>query len=170
VLGVWLLLGRIGGPWWSAINRVMGWLAAIAWPLVLIAVGVLLLVAGRKGGLGKASTDGRRLYRSRTERMVGGVLGGVAQYFGADPRWVRVAFVVLAVLTRGVPAIVAYIIAMIVVPEEPRGAGVEAPVWPQAQPPGTETVQTPPPPPPVPPVSAQPPQSEPPAPPSPPQA
>ncbi len=143
-------MGRIGGPWWNAINQVMGWLAAIAWPLVLIAAGVLLLIAGRKGGLGKGSASGKRLYRSRDERMVGGVLGGLAEYLGVDATWVRIGFVVLAVLTSVGPAIIVYVIAMIIVPEEPKGSGVEPPVWPMPQPPGTETVQTPPPAPPVP--------------------
>jgi phage shock protein C len=121
----------------------------------------MLLIAGRKGGLGKGSASGKRLYRSREERMVGGVLGGLAEYLGVDATWVRNGFVVLAVLTSVGPAIIVYIIAMIIVPEEPKGAGVEAPVWPMPQPPGTETVQTPPPAPPVPPAP------EPPAPPAP---
>ena len=91
-----------------------------------------------------------RLYRSRDERMVGGVLGGLAEYLGVDVTWVRIGFVVLAVLTGVGPAIIVYVIAMIIVPEEPKGSGVEAPAWPMPQPPGTETVQTPPPAPPVP--------------------
>jgi phage shock protein PspC (stress-responsive transcriptional regulator) len=58
-----------------------------------------------------------RLYRSRQDRMVSGVCGGLAQYFNVDPVLVRVAFVALGVAT-GV-GLLAYIILAIVVPERP---------------------------------------------------
>ncbi len=59
----------------------------------------------------------QRLYRSRKEKMVAGVCGGIAQYFNVDPVIVRVAAVALAVCT-GV-GLLAYIILAIVVPERP---------------------------------------------------
>ena len=59
----------------------------------------------------------KRLYRSRKERMVAGVCGGVAQYFNVDVVIVRLAWVLLAL--AGGPGIIAYIIAWIIVPEEP---------------------------------------------------
>lgn len=59
-----------------------------------------------------------RLYRSRSERMVGGVAGGLAIYIGVDPVIIRLAFVALAFAGAGV---VAYIIGWIVIPEEPPG-------------------------------------------------
>lgn len=58
-----------------------------------------------------------RLYRSRRERMISGVCGGLAQHFGVDPVIVRVAFVALG-LGTGV-GLLAYIILAIVVPERP---------------------------------------------------
>ena len=58
----------------------------------------------------------KRLYRSRSERMVWGVCGGLANYFDMDPTIVRVIFVLLA-LANGV-GIVVYIIMAIVVPLE----------------------------------------------------
>jgi phage shock protein C len=58
----------------------------------------------------------KRLYRSRTDRMVGGVCSGLADYFGVDPTLVRVAAVLLA-FANGV-GIIAYIILLVVVPEE----------------------------------------------------
>lgn len=60
-----------------------------------------------------------RLYRSRQERMVSGVCGGLAQYFSVDPVLVRIAFVALGVAS-GV-GLLAYIILAIVVPEWPAG-------------------------------------------------
>jgi len=41
----------------------------------------------------------KRLYRSRTDAMLGGVCGGLGEYFDADPNLVRLAFVLLSVLT-----------------------------------------------------------------------
>ena len=58
----------------------------------------------------------KRLYRNRSERMIWGVCGGLANYFDMDPTIVRIIFVLLA-LTNGV-GIVVYIIMAIVVPLE----------------------------------------------------
>jgi phage shock protein C len=60
----------------------------------------------------------RRLTRSR-DAMVGGVAAGVANWIGADPALVRIAWALLVPLTAG-GALLAYIVAWIVVPEEPR--------------------------------------------------
>jgi phage shock protein C len=59
----------------------------------------------------------RRLYRSRTNRQVAGVCGGLAQYFNMDATLFRVLFVVLAVL--GGSGIVLYVAMWIIVPQEP---------------------------------------------------
>ncbi len=58
----------------------------------------------------------RKLYRSRSDRMLGGVCGGLAKYFDMDPTIVRV-IAVLLVFANGV-GIVAYVIMAIVVPLE----------------------------------------------------
>ncbi|TVR36160.1 MAG: PspC domain-containing protein [Nitriliruptor sp.] len=59
----------------------------------------------------------RRLLRSREDRVIGGVAGGVGAYVGIDPVIVRLVFVVLALAGGG--GILAYIIAWIVIPEAP---------------------------------------------------
>ena len=64
----------------------------------------------------------RRLYRSRTNRMLGGVAGGLAEYLQVDSALVRLAFAAL-VLAAGA-GFLAYIIAWIVIPEEPAEAAV----------------------------------------------
>jgi phage shock protein C len=58
----------------------------------------------------------KRLYRSRMDRMIAGVSGGLAKYFDIDPTLVRVLFVVSIFIGGG--GIIAYIILWIVVPEE----------------------------------------------------
>ena len=60
----------------------------------------------------------RRLTRSR-DAMVGGVAAGVANWIGTDPALVRIAWALLVPLTAGA-ALLAYIVAWVVVPEEPR--------------------------------------------------
>jgi phage shock protein C len=64
--------------------------------------------------------NGRRLYRSERERMLGGVAGGLADYFDLDPSLVRVAWAVLIVASGGLFLLV-YIVMWFVVPEAPPG-------------------------------------------------
>ncbi|MBD3160876.1 MAG: PspC domain-containing protein [Candidatus Eisenbacteria bacterium] len=59
----------------------------------------------------------KRLYRSRTDRVLAGVCGGLADYLGMDPVLVRVLWVVI-VLSFGV-GIIAYILLWLLTPEEP---------------------------------------------------
>ena len=59
----------------------------------------------------------RQLHRSRTNRVLAGVCGGIAEYYGSDPTAVRLAALIIGVFTGIVPMVVAYIIAAIVVPD-----------------------------------------------------
>lgn len=61
----------------------------------------------------------RRLVRSRTDTVLGGVAAGLADYLNTDPALVRIAWAILVPLTGGA-AFLAYIVAWIVVPEAPR--------------------------------------------------
>jgi phage shock protein C len=67
-----------------------------------------------KGG---AMDSTRKLYRSKTDRKVAGVCGGLAQYFNIDATLIRVLFVVLAVF--GGAGLVLYLALWIIVPKEP---------------------------------------------------
>ena len=59
----------------------------------------------------------RRLYRSSTDRVIGGVASGLANYFKLDPLLVRLLFVIFAIVGGG--AVLIYIILWIVTPEGP---------------------------------------------------
>ena len=61
--------------------------------------------------------NNKKLYRSRKDKMLGGVAGGLAEYFDIDPTIVRIIFVVTLFIGGG--GFLAYIIMWIVVPEEP---------------------------------------------------
>jgi phage shock protein C len=59
----------------------------------------------------------KRLYRSRTDKMIAGVCGGLAEYFDTDPVIIRLIFIFLLLFGIG-PIIIAYIIMWIVVPQK----------------------------------------------------
>lgn len=60
----------------------------------------------------------KRLTRSRHERMIAGVCGGLAEYFDVDSTMVRVAFVLISALSAAFPGLLIYLIMWLVVPEE----------------------------------------------------
>jgi phage shock protein C len=62
---------------------------------------------------------GKKLYRSTSNKMLAGVCGGIAEYFGADPTLIRLAYVLLSVFTVAFPGIIVYIIAAIIIPSDP---------------------------------------------------
>lgn len=65
----------------------------------------------------------KRLYRSRSDRMLAGVLGGIAEYVGVDPSLARIVCALVTVFTLGFPGVLLYLIMAIVVPGAPEGAG-----------------------------------------------
>jgi len=60
----------------------------------------------------------RRLRRSKSHRMIGGVVGGLADYFDRDPTLLRVLYVLISVLSAAFPGILVYVILWIVIPED----------------------------------------------------
>jgi phage shock protein C len=62
--------------------------------------------------------EGKKLYRSKTNKMFAGVCGGLGQFFGIDATLVRLIFALLVFLGFG-SGIVLYIILALVVPLEP---------------------------------------------------
>lgn len=59
----------------------------------------------------------KRLYRSRTERMIAGICGGLGEYLDIDPTWIRLIFILFFVL--GGSTLLLYIILWIIVPLAP---------------------------------------------------
>jgi phage shock protein PspC (stress-responsive transcriptional regulator) len=72
----------------------------------------------------KSATE-KQLFRSRRNRAIAGVAGGLGEHFGVDPVWFRVAFVVLAV--GGGSGILIYLIMWLIVPERPMGEDLPPP-------------------------------------------
>ncbi len=67
----------------------------------------------------------KRLYRSRTDRKLAGILGGVAEYLGVDPSLVRIGYAVITLFTMGFPGVLLYLLMAFVVPREPADAGAD---------------------------------------------
>ena len=70
------------------------------------------------------TAERKKLYRSRTDRMLAGVCGGLAEYFDLDATLIRLVFIVAALL--GGHGVLAYLICLILIPLEPEDKPGEA--------------------------------------------
>jgi phage shock protein C len=133
VVGTIWFLGNLGLPlwhhWWG-----LAW--DVALPVLLILAGVAFLFGGRNwlsapAGVSPASPGTEpapveaapplrqaRLFKSRTERKVFGVCGGIAAYFSVDPTIVRLLFIIASFVSFGFMLLL-YVIMAIVTPREP---------------------------------------------------
>lgn len=59
----------------------------------------------------------KRLYKSNQNKMINGVCGGIAEYFGMDPTVVRLLWVLFSALAGS--GVIAYIIAALIIPRNP---------------------------------------------------
>ena len=64
----------------------------------------------------KEETNMKKLHKSKTQKMIAGVCGGVAEYFNIDPTVVRLGFVVLSLAAGG--GLLLYILAAIIMPQD----------------------------------------------------
>ena len=65
----------------------------------------------------------KKLYRSRTDKMIAGVCGGLGQYLGVDPTLIRLTFVLLLLFGIG-SGLLVYLAMLLLVPLEPDGAAI----------------------------------------------
>ena len=66
----------------------------------------------------------KKLYRSKSNRMLVGVCAGVAEYFNIDPTVVRVAWAIASIF--GFAGVLAYIVCAFVIPEKPDNEVIDA--------------------------------------------
>lgn len=142
----WVILGAlliVAGFFLGARNLgIVPWPLGHVWDLIMqarvgigiVLVGALLIWWAQSGRSFSAPRRGTKLYRSRDDKWLAGVLGGLAEYFGMDATMLRLAFIALVVLFDVGGLVVAYIVMAIVVPYPPKGvATVPAPAeWPAA--------------------------------------
>ena len=60
----------------------------------------------------------KKLRRNRSDATFAGVLGGLGEYFGVDPVLLRVFFVLLVFVTGVFPGVIAYLLAILIIPLE----------------------------------------------------
>ncbi len=60
-----------------------------------------------------------KLYRSKKNRIIAGVCGGIGEYFKVDPTLIRLLWLLFSIVSAGAGGLVAYIVAWIIIPEEP---------------------------------------------------
>jgi phage shock protein C len=79
------------------------------------------------------ASEPKKLYRSRSERMIAGVCGGMGKYLNLDATVIRLLFVLLSIFTGVVPGLILYLVLMFVMPEEPLSSpAAEEPPAPEA--------------------------------------
>jgi len=60
----------------------------------------------------------KKLYRSETNKIVAGIIGGLGEYFDIDPVVLRLFWLVIVVFTGIIPGILVYVVAMFIVPKK----------------------------------------------------
>ncbi len=151
ILGVVWLAERQGFdflvPWHWDDYLVPHWMSwGLVFAVVLILLGVMLVLRGTGRSetqttmistmeapvagftpTGENRVKPKALTRSVNDRMIGGVCGGIAEYFSIDPSLVRVGWVMLTFFSGFFLGIIAYIVLMLVVPEQKPEANNTAP-------------------------------------------
>ncbi|MFB0517563.1 MAG: PspC domain-containing protein [Candidatus Neomarinimicrobiota bacterium] len=93
-------------------------------PFALVLVGIYLLYTFARVASGKVVSGERRLYRSREDKKIGGVCGGIADYFQIDSTLVRVLFVAGSFFYLA--GVLIYLVLLVALPEEPFETATEA--------------------------------------------
>lgn len=104
---------------WTPLWAIVSFLFAIAIPVVIIVLIIAWILNHRDNQQRAASPtgEGRKLYKSDTDKMLAGVCGGIAEYFHIDSTIVRIAWVFFTFC--GGSGILLYIIAAIAMPHRP---------------------------------------------------
>ncbi len=61
----------------------------------------------------------KKLYRSKTNKVLAGIIGGVGEYFNIDPVLLRLAWLLVVVFTGVIPGFIIYIFGVFIVPTHP---------------------------------------------------
>ncbi|PCI76877.1 hypothetical protein COB21_03820 [Candidatus Aerophobetes bacterium] len=61
--------------------------------------------------------NANKLQRSRKQRKIAGICGGLAEYFKVDPTLVRIVFIVITCITGFFPMFITYVIGVFLIPE-----------------------------------------------------
>ena len=119
IFWIWMLVDCIKSNL-KGVNKLIWVLIILFFPFVgaLIYLLAVKLNEGYKGFELKIKTNKhiKRLYRSKKNRIIAGVCGGIGEYFNIDPTIIRLLWVLFTLL--GGSGIIAYIVAWIIIPEQ----------------------------------------------------
>ncbi len=62
----------------------------------------------------------KKLYKSENNKVISGVFGGLGDYYNIDPTILRLGFIIVVIVSGILPGIIAYIIAIFIVPQKPK--------------------------------------------------
>ncbi len=122
-VGLFILLANIGWfPFYKFWNISWG----VVFPIMIILLGMALIYSQQQdrnreqNGMNEQTqnTSYKRLYKSRTDKKLFGVCGGLGNYFNVDPTMVRILYAALAIFSIGA-GIVLYLAMALFVPNEP---------------------------------------------------
>jgi phage shock protein C len=114
-LGLWRLTQHFFGDFLAGLWNVASIVIGIAGSLVIIAAGILLVVAARNDKL-RLPKD-KKLYRSTGNRKIAGICGGIAEYLTVEHATVRIITLVLAVVSWYI-VVPLYLVLWIVIPPD----------------------------------------------------
>jgi len=130
-----ILFLRTFGVEWISTRVFAFWTLGVLVPLVLLVAGVFLVWPRARDAVG--FTERRKPRRSVSDRILAGVAGGIAAELNVDSNLIRLAFVLVGVVTSGF-ALVIYLLLVLVLPEEeipaPAAASPPPPPPPSAAP------------------------------------
>jgi len=67
---------------------------------------------------GRIMSSENKLKRSRTDKMLGGVLGGIAKHYELDATVLRIVYVLVSLFSAAFPGIIVYLILWVLMPQE----------------------------------------------------
>ncbi len=103
------------------------WVVLSIWPGAIV-LGVIAYIAAwllmpRADVPNATAPASARLFRSRTDRRIAGVCGGLAEYFDVDPTIMRVSWVIVSIIAGAVVfGVIAYLVAWFIIPAAPAAA------------------------------------------------
>lgn len=121
VVGGILLLRQIGTFYYFNLFDIS---FSTIWGILLIGIGIVLLFQTNKKSAAAGTAEGEikgenrnKLYRSKSDRMISGVCGGMGDYFKIDPSFIRIAWVLATLFSVGIGVLI-YILLIFILPEE----------------------------------------------------
>lgn len=121
--GLLFLLGQfrffnLNLRWWN-LDRFIYFPWDLIWPLALIFLGIIIAIGRPKREEILQRVKGKNLFRSKTDRKISGVCGGLGEYLNIDPTIIRIAWVLVSILSGVILGIIVYFIFALIIPEKP---------------------------------------------------